>query len=62
MGIAIVLGLLVLAIVLFATERISVDVVTLLVLVVLVLCGILEPGEAFRASRARSWSCSARSS
>jgi len=48
MEIALVLGLLVLAVTLFATERISVDVVTLLLLVVLVVCGVLEPAEAFQ--------------
>ncbi len=41
------LGLLVLAITLFATEKLSVDVITLLLLSTLVLTGILSPGEAF---------------
>jgi di/tricarboxylate transporter len=45
--IAIVLGLLAAAIVLFAIERISVDIVTLLVLIALVLTRILTPAEAF---------------
>jgi di/tricarboxylate transporter len=45
--IGLVLGLLVAAIALFATERISVDIITLLMLVVLVTAGILSPGEAF---------------
>lgn len=47
MQIAIVLGLLAAAIVLFAIERISVDIVTLLVLIALVLTRILTPAEAF---------------
>jgi len=42
-----VLGLLLLAVVLFSLESISVDVVTLSMLVVLVTAGILTPGEAF---------------
>lgn len=45
--IACVLGLLIVAIVLFATEKISVDVVTVGLLVTLVLTGILSPAEAF---------------
>ena len=45
--IAFVLGLLVLAIALFATERISVDVITFLLLIALVTSGILSPQEAF---------------
>ncbi len=49
MEIAIVLGLLVVAIVLFSTERVGVDVVTGLLLVVLVITSILSPGEAFAA-------------
>jgi di/tricarboxylate transporter len=47
MEIALVLGLLVLAIILFATEKFSVDIVTLLMLSALVLTGILTPTEAF---------------
>ncbi|HET8735481.1 MAG TPA: SLC13 family permease [Pricia sp.] len=47
MEIALVLGLLVVALVLFATEKFSVDVVTLMLLVVLTLSGILSPEEAF---------------
>lgn len=47
MQIVIVLGLLVLAIVLFATERISVDIITLLLLIGLVLSGVLTVEEAF---------------
>jgi di/tricarboxylate transporter len=42
-----VIGLLVAAVILFATERISVDLVTLMLLSVLVLSGILTVGEAF---------------
>lgn len=48
MDIVIVLGLLVLAIVLFAMERVSVDVLTMLLLLTLVVVGILTPEEAFR--------------
>lgn len=44
---AIVLGLLVLAIVLFALERISVDIITLMLLIALVVSGILTTTEAF---------------
>jgi len=47
MEIALVLGLLVLAIVLFALEKLSVDVITLLLLSALVLTGVLSPAEAF---------------
>jgi di/tricarboxylate transporter len=47
MQIAVVLGLLGLAVVLFASERLPVEVVTLLLLVALVVAGILTPGEAF---------------
>lgn len=47
MQIALVLGLLLLAIVLFATEKLSVDIVTLLLLIVLTVAGILTPAEAF---------------
>lgn len=47
MQIAIVLGLLALAIVLFWLEIISIDIVTLLLLVGLVLAGVLSPSEAF---------------
>ena len=48
MQIAIVLGLLALAIVLFATEKFSVDIITLLLLLALVLTATLTPEEAFR--------------
>ncbi len=47
MEILIVLGLLALAIVLFALERISVDIITLLLLIALVVSGILTTDEAF---------------
>ena len=45
--IALVLGLLVLAITLFATEIVSVDIITFCVLIPLILTGILSPGDAF---------------
>ena len=45
--IAFVLALLVIAIALFATERISVDIITFLLLIALVISGILVPQEAF---------------
>jgi di/tricarboxylate transporter len=54
MEIALVLGLLVIAIVLFSTERIGVDVVTGLLLVVLVLTGILSPTEKLSLRSARN--------
>lgn len=47
MEIALVLGLLVVAIILFATEKISVDIITIGLLVVLSLAGVLTPAEAF---------------
>lgn len=47
MEIAIVLGLLIIALVLFAIEKFSVDIVTLALLVILTLSGILSPEEAF---------------
>lgn len=46
MQIGIVLGLLVLAIVLFTTERLSVDMITLLLLIALVVFRVLTPEEA----------------
>ncbi|GAB3646236.1 SLC13 family permease [Echinicola sediminis] len=49
MEIALVIGLLVIAVVLFATEKLSIDIVTLLVLIILVLFGVLNPREAFSA-------------
>ncbi len=45
--IAFVLALLVLAVALFATERISVDLITFLLLIALVTSGVLVPAEAF---------------
>lgn len=45
--IAIVLGLLFLAIVIFAMEWLPVDAIALLLVVVLVITGVLTPGEAF---------------
>lgn len=45
--IALVLGLLVLLVVLFTIERLSVDIITLLLLLILVVTGILTPAEAF---------------
>ncbi|MFN2507186.1 MAG: SLC13 family permease [Chthoniobacterales bacterium] len=45
--IAFVLALLLIAVALFATERISVDVITFLLLIALVASGILVPAEAF---------------
>lgn len=47
MEIAIVLGLLVVAVVLFSLELFSVELVTLSLLIALVVCGILKPEEAF---------------
>lgn len=43
-----VLGLLLLAVVLFATEKMSVDLITFTVLIPLILVGILSPDQAFR--------------
>ncbi len=47
MEIAIVIGLLLLAVALFATEKIPVDIVTVFLLIVLVVSGILTSKEAF---------------
>ncbi|MHA3773967.1 SLC13 family permease [Verrucomicrobiota bacterium sgz303538] len=47
-SIAFVLLLLVVAVVLFATEKLSVDIVTFLLLIALVSSGILTPDEAFK--------------
>ncbi|MEW6126930.1 MAG: SLC13 family permease [Acidobacteriota bacterium] len=47
MQIAIVLGLLVLAIILFASEKLSVDIITFILLITLVVTGILTPNETF---------------
>lgn len=49
MDIVITLGLLLFAIVLFVTEKLSVDVVTMILLVALISTGILSPAEAFSA-------------
>lgn len=49
MEIGLVIGLLALAIVLFATEKISVDIVTIFLLIILVLTGIITTKEAFAA-------------
>jgi di/tricarboxylate transporter len=47
MDIIIVLGLLVVAILLFATEKLSVDIITFILLLLLIFTGILTPQEAF---------------
>lgn len=47
MEIALVIGLLIVALVLFSTEKFSVDVVTIALLVVLILSNIITPKEAF---------------
>ncbi len=47
MQIAIVLSLLILAVILFASEKLSVDIITWILLITLVLTGILTPTEAF---------------
>ena len=47
LAIAFVLTLLVIAVALFATERISVDIITFLLLIALVIGGVLSPLEAF---------------
>ncbi|HEX9783755.1 MAG TPA: SLC13 family permease [Opitutaceae bacterium] len=47
LAIAFVLGLLVVAIVLFATEKLSVDIITFLLLIALVIDGVLTPTETF---------------
>src|SRR5690606_38852232 len=47
MEIALVIGLLVIAIILFATEKFSVDIVTIGLILVLSLSGIITPKEAF---------------
>lgn len=48
MEIALVIGLLVVVIILFATEKFSVDIVTIGMLVILALSGIITPKEAFQ--------------
>jgi shikimate dehydrogenase len=45
--IAFVLGLLIVAIILFATEKLSVDIITFILLIALVASGTLTPKEAF---------------
>src|SRR5919202_1232387 len=45
--IAITLLMLLVAVVLFATERIPIDIVTILLLVGMVVTGVLSPAEAF---------------
>ncbi|MES2734051.1 MAG: SLC13 family permease [Bacteroidota bacterium] len=47
MEIALVLGLLVVAIILFATEKVSVDIVTIALLIILCSVNIITPQEAF---------------
>ena len=47
MQIAIVLGLLGVTIVLFATEKVPVDVITLIMLIALVMSGVLTVDQAF---------------
>ncbi len=47
MEIALVIGLLILALVLFSTDKFSVDVVTIALLVILILSNIITPKEAF---------------
>ena len=48
MEIALVIGLLIVAIILFATEKFSVDLITVGLLIVLTSLGILTPAEAFK--------------
>ena len=45
--IALVLAIIIIAVILFATEKLRVDVIALLVLLTLILTGLLEPLEAF---------------
>src|ERR671917_2231454 len=45
--IAVVIILLFIAVVLFATERIPIDIVTILLVIALVVTGVLTAGEAF---------------
>ncbi len=47
MEIALVLGLLVMVLILFATEKLPVDVITVIMLVILILTKIITPEEAF---------------
>ena len=46
--IALVVGLLILGVVLFATELVSVDIITFCILIPLIITGILKPDDAFR--------------
>jgi len=46
--IALVIGLLVIAVILFATDKFSVDLITVGLLIILTTLGILTPAEAFR--------------
>ena len=46
--IGLVLGLLAFAVVLFATESVSVDIITFCILIPLIITGILQPDQAFR--------------
>ncbi len=48
MEIAIVLGLLIVAIILFASEKFSVDIITVGLLIIITSLGILTPAEAFK--------------
>lgn len=48
MEIALVIGLLVIAVILFATDKFSVDLITVGLLIILTTLGILTPAEAFR--------------
>ncbi|MFM8949231.1 MAG: SLC13 family permease, partial [Bacteroidota bacterium] len=48
MEIAIVLGLLIAAIILFASEKVSVDIITVGLLIIITSLGILTPAEAFK--------------
>lgn len=48
MEIALVIGLLIIAIILFATEKFSVDLITVGLLIILTSLGILTPAEAFK--------------
>lgn len=46
--IAFVLGLLIVAVVLFSMEKLSVDIITISILILLVLTGILRPDQAYK--------------
>lgn len=47
MQIGVVLSLLLIAVVLFAMEKLSVDIITMILLITLIMVGILTPNEAF---------------